>query len=63
MIAPLQNVGDGVARGGDFIFVVGAERELVLQLLRRDENLFCTDVYVIERVFCMMLFLSFGVMR
>ncbi len=51
MIAPLQNVGDGVARGGDFIFVVGAKRELVLQLLRRDENLFCTDVYVIERVF------------
>ena len=44
-------------------FVVGAKRELILQLLRRDENLFCTDVYVIERVFCMMLFLSFGVMR
>ncbi|SPZ61499.1 Uncharacterised protein [Serratia quinivorans] len=51
MIAPLQNISDGFTRGSDFIFIAGAERELVLQFFRSDQNLFCTDMNVIERVF------------
>ncbi|MNP48522.1 hypothetical protein D3C76_1426500 [compost metagenome] len=51
MIAPLQNIGDGFACRGDFILVAGTKRELVLQLFRSNQNLFCTDMNVIERVF------------
>lgn len=51
VIAPLQNIGDDFAGAGDFIFIIDTERKLIFQFFRRDQDLFCTNMYIIEPVF------------
>ncbi|STQ09866.1 Uncharacterised protein [Enterobacter cloacae] len=56
-IAASDNVRNGLARVLNLSLLRGAQRELRFQLIRCNQNLFVSDMYVVQRVFCMMAIL------
>ena len=50
-IATGDDVRDGLTRLRDLRFLLNAQREFSFQLIRRDQNLFVSNMYVIQRVF------------